>query len=256
MHGELPNGGTSNGLPAKRLEHSRAHHEPGNDVIIVGIAGATNAGKTTVARRLLEEFPRSAVVHQDDFFRSVDDPAHEHVVEINHHNWDTISAVDFERMLQSVKENYTVLLEKNTRPVGADSRPRLLILEGILIFNVPQLACLLDRKYLITLTKEECRRRRLTRNYDPADVPGYFDLVVWPMYEKFLAQLQGTTDIEYFDGNDASERTVQVIVSDLLNLYRERLRNTPPSEESPVLKNYSVGKIPRNPSGDASVPVV
>lgn len=75
---------------------------------------------------------------------------------------------------------------------------RLLIVEGILVLNVSHLSRLMNRMYMITLPKDECRRRRLTRNYDPPDVPGYFDVVVWPMYEKYAAELNGRTTISMY----------------------------------------------------------
>ncbi len=34
----------------------------------------------------------------------------------------------------------------------------------------------------MTLEKEECEKRRSKRAYDPPDVKGYFDKVVWPAY--------------------------------------------------------------------------
>lgn len=84
--------------------------------------------------------------------------------------------------------------------------PKLLILEGILILNIPELAPILDRKYYFTLSYEECLRRRLTRNYDPSDVPGYFDQVVWPMHLKMSAQLRK-------DYQDIGELSTQIATS-------------------------------------------
>uniref|UniRef100_A0A0K0D993 Molybdopterin synthase n=1 Tax=Angiostrongylus cantonensis TaxID=6313 RepID=A0A0K0D993_ANGCA len=37
-----------------------------------------------------------------------------------------------------------------------------------------------------TLNESTCRRRRSKRTYDPPDVPGYFEEVVWPAYQQHL----------------------------------------------------------------------
>ncbi|OWA52004.1 putative Nicotinamide riboside kinase 1 [Hypsibius exemplaris] len=123
--------------------------------IVVGISGATNAGKTTISQRLLLEFPESDVIHQDDFFR-------------------------VDSLIETARQKFAMLTQSMTQqikghvhvPEGTCIRPRLLILEGILVLNIPELFRLMDVRYYMTLTYEECRRRRIKRNYDPADVPG------------------------------------------------------------------------------------
>ncbi|OWA51999.1 hypothetical protein BV898_16455 [Hypsibius exemplaris] len=79
----------------------------------------------------------------------------------------------------------------------------------------------MDVRYYMTLTYEECRRRRIKRNYDPADVPGYFDKVVWPMHVKYAAELErlpGARNIEYLSGSSPSETSFAKIVSDVSDL--------------------------------------
>ena len=41
-----------------------------------------------------------------------------------------------------------------------------------------------DYKFFLTLPKDECYRRRITRNYIPADPDRFFDECIWPMYLK------------------------------------------------------------------------
>ena len=81
-------------------------------------------------------------------------------------------------------------LERDSQPDVVHLPPKLLIIEGILILNIKELSAMFDRRYYFTLTYEECRRRRLTRTYDPSDVPGYFDMIVWPMHVKLAAELR------------------------------------------------------------------
>ncbi|GFG37366.1 hypothetical protein Cfor_08493 [Coptotermes formosanus] len=91
---------------------------------------------------------------------------------------------------------------------------RILIIEGFLIFNDKKLADLCHCKYFLTLTREQCWARRSVRIYDPPDVPGYFDLCVWPEYEKHRDQVfKQVPDIKVIDGNqDRTSALKQVLL--------------------------------------------
>jgi Uridine kinase len=79
---------------------------------------------------------------------------------------------------------------------------RILIIEGFLLFNDKKLANLCHHKYFLTLTRDQCWARRSVRIYDPPDVPGYFDLCVWPEYEKYRDQVfKEVPDVTVIDGN-------------------------------------------------------
>ncbi|VDM73708.1 unnamed protein product [Strongylus vulgaris] len=45
---------------------------------------------------------------------------------------------------------------------------------------------LCDRVIFLTLDQDTCRRRRTRRAYDPPDVDGYFEEVLWPAYQQHL----------------------------------------------------------------------
>lgn len=78
----------------------------------------------------------------------------------------------------------------------------VLIIEGFLVFNDKTIANLCHHKYFLTLTREQCWARRSVRIYDPPDVPGYFDLCVWPEYEKHSDQVfKQVPDVTIIDGN-------------------------------------------------------
>lgn len=158
----------------------------------MGISGVTNGGKTSLVKHLMKKFEGSEVIHQDDFFRSEDDEHHQMVTELNHANWESLTSVDWDKLL-------AVLESKLAMP--PKGRTGLLMLDGHIIFNHPKLVELFDRKYFFTLSKEECFRRRQQRHYVPSDPPGYFDLVVWPMYLQNKQEMeQHLHDVVYLDG--------------------------------------------------------
>lgn len=174
--------------------------------VFIGVSGVTNGGKTSLVNYLQKIFPDSVVFHQDDFFRSEFDDKHEMIAELNHANWEALSSVDWCKFLDAI--------ERRTSQQPAERR--LVIIDGHIIFNHPELTKLFDKRYFFTLTKEQCLARRLTRTYDPPDVPGYFDKVVWPMYLKNLEEVKATTnDVTYIDGSEDMGEVHDKVLEDL-----------------------------------------
>lgn len=108
-----------------------------------------------------------------------------------------LSAVKVEELIQTFHK-YRNEIEKSghegqhsnghTVQGGARGQP-LLIVEGILVLNIPEISGACNLKYFLHLTEAECKARRLLRNYDPPDVPGYYEQVVYPMHAYYSAQL-------------------------------------------------------------------
>jgi uridine kinase len=97
----------------------------------------------------------------------------------------------------------------------------ILIIEGFLLFNDKKLADLCHRKYFLTLTREQCWARRSVRIYDPPDVPGYFDLCVWPEYEKYRDQVfKQVPDITVIDGNQDRTSILKQVLLEIVQTAR------------------------------------
>lgn len=102
------------------------------------------------------------------------------------------------------------------------SNKNILILEGFILFKDKVITNLCDRKYFVTLTKEECWKRRTERVYDPPDVPGYFEKAVWPEYLKHEAELMRDKNlcdtITFIDGTKSKEEIFEIIFTDIKEL--------------------------------------
>jgi uridine kinase len=147
--------------------------------LVVGLGGVTNGGKTTMCRSLEHLFSsnkynlRVKSLHIDDYYRPNDDPNHIHLDKFDHHDWDCLEAIDIDRFIVDLQ---SIRLQCD-----------LLFVEGFLIFNVDILSeshHLFNLAYYFDLPYEECRKRRLERNYDPPDPDGYFEEHVWSAYIK------------------------------------------------------------------------
>ncbi|XP_068604427.1 nicotinamide riboside kinase 2-like isoform X1 [Brachionichthys hirsutus] len=197
---------------------------------IIGIGGVTNGGKTTLTNRLLKTLPNCCVVHQDDFFKR---PNQIEVGEDGFRQWDVITALDMEAMINTVKgwqenpvkfaRSHGVSLSSETEATDSeDKRTHILIVEGFLIYNNKPLIDIYDKCFYISIPYEECKQRRSTRTYTVPDPPGLFDGHVWPMYLKHRKEMESNCEaIEYLDGmtpkDDIYNKAFESIQNSLLN---------------------------------------
>jgi uridine kinase len=141
---------------------------------------------------------------------------------MEHNNWEIPTALDFDAWRKSVQhilndtpDDYVPCLScpddeklvtivdqvEPTMPTPNTSPLKVLILDGFLIFNDEWTSELCDLKFYFTLTREQCLQRRSLRNYDPPDIPGYFEACVWPEHVKWKGcAIEANPDMIVMDG--------------------------------------------------------
>lgn len=188
--------------------------------LIFGISGVTCSGKTCLTNRLHKELKNSVVIHQDNYFLPKDDPRHIKIEELNHFNWEVITSMDMDKMYLDILNLIEPLPNENN--FSKTIKKNILILDGFLLFKCKTISNLCDRKYFITLTKEQSWERRKNRTYDPPDVPGYFEKAVWPEYLKHKDELMKDKDlyetITFIDGSKSKEEIFEIIFSEIKRL--------------------------------------
>jgi uridine kinase len=140
---------------------------------VLGVAGGTGSGKTTVARAILGAVgaDRIAFLAQDSYYR--DFPGESHA-DLKRHNFDHPDAVDGELLAAHVVElkagraiEVPVYDFVRHRRTGAtrrvEARP-VVLLEGILLFVEPALRALLDFKVYVDTDADLRLIRRLRRD--------------------------------------------------------------------------------------------
>ncbi|XP_061873316.1 nicotinamide riboside kinase 1 isoform X3 [Colius striatus] len=175
-------------------------------VLVIGLGGVTNGGKTTLAEKLKKMLPNCDIISQDDFFKP------ESEVETDERGfklYDVLDALYMDEMVKTIHNwmknpaSSGVVTEglQNTCDNLKNTDVHVLIVEGFLLYNYEPLNELWDRRYFLTLPYEECKRRRSTRVYQPADTPGYFDGHVWPMYLKYRSELEeNASSVDHWPG--------------------------------------------------------
>ncbi|XP_044736182.1 nicotinamide riboside kinase 1 [Chrysoperla carnea] len=183
---------------------------------VLGLSGVTCGGKTTLAKELHNKIPNSYLIHQDNYFLPIDSSLHTHLPELKAINWEILSSLDMEKMKNDIFD-----LIKDKRCSLTDTNCiNLLIIEGFSIFNYNQFKNLFHKMYFLTLPRDICWERRNNRVYDPPDVPGYFDKIVWPHYLQIKEQLQNDyNSIEYMSGVEPTSTHFNKVVQDLSNIF-------------------------------------
>lgn len=181
--------------------------------LIVGIGGPSCSGKSFIARMLLQQNNHFVLIHQDDYYKRQDEIPK--TPDGSYEDWDCLEAFDMDKMIQDV----TLLKEYNEN----------IIMEGILIFNHPQLLSLIDIKVLLECDYEICSARRKERSYEMInkqgiielfnDPEGYFDNVVWKRYMEFK---ESNADEEFFLlGNRDARKTLEEMLKIIKNFHNK-----------------------------------
>lgn len=98
-----------------------------------------------------------------------------------------------------------------------------IILDGFLLYADEKLNHLIDKKYFIYLNKDECVRRRASRNYKSIDTPNYFEQCVWIEYQNYKANCEKSyNDIVYLNGSKKIDDTFKFILQEIKNLSRKK----------------------------------
>uniref|UniRef100_A0A8B9CJE0 Carnosine N-methyltransferase n=1 Tax=Anser brachyrhynchus TaxID=132585 RepID=A0A8B9CJE0_9AVES len=141
-------------------------------ILVVGLGGVTNGGKTTLAEKLKEMLPNCDIISQDDFFKP------ESEVETDERGfklYDVLDALYMDEMVKSIhnwmnsRTCSAVVTEEpqNTRDSVKNTEDvYILIVEGFLLYNYEPLNELWNRRYFLTLPYEECKRRRRTNMHE------------------------------------------------------------------------------------------
>ena len=161
-------------------------------MLIIGIAGGTGSGKTTVVRKIIQSLPEGevTVIPQDSYYRDNSNLPLEERLKLN---FDEPAAIEFELLVNQLKDlkagkpveqpiySYlTCTRSKETIPI----QPRdVIIVEGILILCDEELRNMMDMKVFVDADADD----RLIRviNRDIIERGRTVEMVIY-RYEKVL----------------------------------------------------------------------
>ncbi len=179
-----------------------------NAALVIGIAGGTGSGKTTIAEKLMGTFLDQAVlVRQDDYYRDLSHLLEEERKEVN---FDHPSSIDFELFREHIlqlKQNRSIekpsynFCTHTREPYTAKLDPaNIIIIEGILIFAVPEIRDLCDLKIFAEADDDIRLVRRIARDVeergrDFQSISHQYLTTVKPMHDAFVEPSKRYADV-------------------------------------------------------------
>ncbi len=178
-------------------------------MLILGIAGGTGCGKTTVVNQIVEQLPENevGVISQDSYYNDLSHMSREERAKIN---FDHPNSIDFNLLIEHIdqlREGKTVdtpiysFVEETRMKETVPTPPRkVMIVEGILVLSNPKLRDLFDIKIFVHADSDERLIRRLQRDtqergHDLNKVLTRYQTAVKPMHLQFIEPSKEFADI-------------------------------------------------------------
>ena len=203
--------------------------------IIIGIAGGSASGKTSISRRLKKQFDNERsvlIIRQDDYYKDQSDKPMEERIKTN---YDHPFAFDNDLLLQQVHElSEGRTVEKPTYDYVHHTRSDVtetcypcdvLILEGLFVLEDENIRDLLDIKIFVDTDADVRFIRRLIRDVNERGrsvdsiVSQYLD-TVRPMHEQFIEPSKRYADVIIPEGGH-NEVAIDLLTTKISSIIRK-----------------------------------
>lgn len=178
-------------------------------MLIIGIAGGTGSGKTTVVHKIVNELPETEVgiISQDSYYKENHNLSFDERALIN---FDHPRAIDFELLVSHLKDLksgktieqpvYSFVTHNRTEDTILTHPRKVIIVEGILILANPELRDMFDVKVFVHADSDERLIRRVKRDIaergrDMEEVLNRYQTTLKPMHHQFIEPTKAFADI-------------------------------------------------------------
>ena len=179
-----------------------------SDIMILGIAGGTGSGKTTITRRLIQHFGSDvSVIHHDNYYKAHHDMPYEERAKLNYDHPDSFDTELLVEALKELKKGHAVTcpvydytIHDRTDKTVTIKPTRVIIVEGILIFESRELCEQMDIKIFVDTDADVRILRRIVRDVRDRgrsleSVISQYLNTVKPMHEQFVEPSKRRADI-------------------------------------------------------------
>lgn len=178
-------------------------------MLIIGIAGGTGSGKTTVVNKIINSLPSGevAVLPQDSYYK---DSSHVPIEERSKINFDEPAAIEWTLLvdhLRKLKEGKTIemptysYLTCTRQPETITVAPReVVIVEGILVLTDPVLREMMDVRVFVDADADDrlirvIARDCVERGRTPMMVLNRYQEILKPMHEMYIEPSKRYADL-------------------------------------------------------------
>lgn len=177
-------------------------------VIVISVAGGSGSGKTTVVDKIIKSFKKREVrvIRLDDYYKKSDLP----LIERSQINYDHPNSLDYDLFISQVKDLcngiainkplYDYVIHNRKDETEYIEPAKILILEGILVMESPEVRALSDIKVYVDTDPDLRFIRRMLRDTKERgrsveSVVNQYLKTVKPMHEAFVEQTKKYADI-------------------------------------------------------------
>ncbi len=169
------------------------------NILVIGIAGGSGSGKTTLMNNIVRRFEEDiTVLSHDSYYKRHDDMTYEERCQLN---YDEPAALETDLMVEHLDRLrqgfaidcpvYDFTVHNRSGEVVRIEPSRIIIVEGILIFENPDLRDLMDIRIFVDTDADIRLCRRVKRDVNKRgrsleSVLLQYQNTVKPMYEKYV----------------------------------------------------------------------
>jgi uridine kinase len=197
-------------------------------MFIIGITGGTGSGKTTLVSKLTAHFKEEqlSVISQDSYYKKTDNLSEEERIALN---FDHPNAIDFDllsKQLQQLKNKetiaqpiYSFLTHNRTLETKKTTPRKIIIVEGILIFNDKRILDLFDLTIFVDADANKRLKRRIKRDAEERgrsreEVTTRYQATLKPMHDLYIEPFKKSADF-IFD-NTMSNTSIPKEIFDII----------------------------------------
>ncbi len=205
-----------------------------DNMLIIGVAGGSGSGKSTVAEKLRDRFgPEVTIMRHDDYYRLQEGRTYEERTKVNYDCPDAFETDLMVRHIEALKRGesvecpvYDFTIHNRSSETKTIHPPRVLILDGILILASEALRDLMDIKIFVDTPDDIRILRRIRRDVKKRgrsldSVIDQYLTTVRPMHELYVAPSRKYADIIIPEGGRN-----QVAMKMLISRVAEHLRES------------------------------
>ena len=179
-----------------------------SDVIVIGIAGGTGSGKTTITRRIMQRFGSDvSVIYHDNYYKEHHSMSYEERTKLNYDHPDAFDTQLLVRDLRKLKHGeaiycpvYDFTIHDRSDKTVMIKPAKVIVVEGILIFQSQELCDQMDIKIFVDTDADVRILRRIVRDVRDRgrsldSVVNQYLTTVKPMHEQFVEPSKRKADI-------------------------------------------------------------